>query len=47
MVYDEIAEKFNRDHTTVMYNINVVADEMKKNPKEKEIIEDIIKNLKT
>lgn len=46
MVYEEIAEKFGRDHTTVMYNINVVADEMKKNSKEKEIIEDIIKNLK-
>ena len=47
MVYEEIADKFGRDHTTVMYNINVVADEIKKNPKEKEIIEDIIKNLKS
>lgn len=45
LVYEDIAEKFNRDHTTVMHNINVVNEEMEKNPKEKELIENIIKNL--
>lgn len=47
MVYEDIAEKFNRDHTTVMHNINVISEEISKNPKEKEVIENIIKNLQS
>ncbi len=44
---DEIGAFFGKDHSTVHYSINKVKAMMETNPKEKETIEDIIKNLKT
>ena len=42
---ETIGAFFSKDHATVHYSINKVADMMKKNPREKETIEDIINNL--
>ncbi len=42
---ETIGAYFSKDHATVHYSINKVADMMKKNPHEKETIEDIINNL--
>lgn len=44
--YKSIGEKFGRDHTTVLYNCNRVEDFLKDKPYEKELVDDIIKNLK-
>ena len=43
---EEIGAFFGKDHSTVHYSVNKVKILMEKNPKEKETIEDIIKNLK-
>ena len=43
--YKAIGEKFGRDHTTVLYNYNRVNDFLKDKPYEKELVDDIIKNL--
>ena len=43
--YKAIGEKFGRDHTTVLYNYNRVEEFLKDKPYEKELVEDIIKNL--
>lgn len=43
--YQAIGEKFGRDHTTVLYNYNRVHSFLKDKPYEKELVEDIIKNL--
>ena len=43
--YKAIGEKFGRDHTTVLYNCNQVEKFLKDKPYEKELVEDIIKNL--
>ncbi|MBR4910866.1 MAG: chromosomal replication initiator protein DnaA [Clostridia bacterium] len=40
-----IGEKFGRDHTTVLYNCNRIEEFLKDKPYEKELVEDIIKNL--
>ncbi len=42
---EKIGEHFNKDHSTVHYSITKVEEMMAKIPKEKETIEDIIKNL--
>ena len=44
--YKTIGEKFGRDHTTVLYNYNRVTEFLKDKPYEKELVDDIIKNLK-
>lgn len=45
--YEEIGKEFsNRDHSTITYSLKQVESMMKKNPKQKEIIEDIIKNIR-
>ncbi|MBO4734596.1 MAG: chromosomal replication initiator protein DnaA [Clostridia bacterium] len=44
--YKAIGEKFGRDHTTVLYNCNRVEEFLRDKPYEKELVEDIIKNLK-
>lgn len=45
--YEEIGKEFsNRDHSTITYSLKQVESIMKKNPKQKEIIEDIIKNIR-
>lgn len=43
---EEIGAFFGKDHSTVHYSINKVKALMDTNPKERETIEDIIKNLK-
>ena len=43
--YKAIGEKFGRDHTTVLYNCSRVEEFLKDKPYEKELVEDIIKNL--
>ena len=44
--YKPIGEAFGKDHTTVLYAVKKVETFLKENPHEKEIIDDIIKNLK-
>ena len=44
--YKPIGEAFGKDHTTVLYAVKKVESFLKDNPHEKEIIDDIIKNLK-
>lgn len=44
--YKPIGEAFGKDHTTVLYAVKKVENFLKDNPHEKEIIDDIIKNLK-
>lgn len=45
--YEEIGKEFsNRDHSTITYSLKQVESMMKKDPKQKEIIEDIIKNIR-
>ncbi len=46
LAYKPIGEAFGKDHTTVLYAVKKVDMWLKENPHEKEIIEDIIKNLK-
>ncbi|MBR0466175.1 MAG: chromosomal replication initiator protein DnaA [Clostridia bacterium] len=43
--YKAIGESFGKDHTTVLYNVNRVEEFLKTRPYEKELIDDIIKNL--
>ncbi|MBR5923592.1 MAG: chromosomal replication initiator protein DnaA [Clostridia bacterium] len=43
--YKAIGEKFGRDHTTVLYNCNRVEEFLADKPNEKELVDDIIKNL--
>ncbi len=42
---EQIGSYFSKDHATVHYSINKVAELMQRNPHEKETIEDIINNL--
>ena len=44
--YQAIGEAFNKDHTTVLYNVRQIEEFLVDHPYEKEIIDDIIKNLK-
>ncbi len=43
----EIGKKFNRDHTTVLYTVEVIEDALKINDAERRLVEDIIKNVKS
>ena len=43
--YDDIGENFGKDHTTVLYNVKKIEEFLKDKPYEKELIDDIIKNL--
>ncbi len=43
--YKAIGESFGKDHTTVLYNVNRIESFLKDRPYEKELVEDIIKNL--
>lgn len=45
--YKAIGEAFGRDHTTVLYNVNRIENFLKDKPYEKELVDDIIKNLKS
>ncbi len=44
--YKQIGEKFNKDHSTVLYNVKTVSEYLAEKPYEKELVNDIIKNLK-
>ena len=44
--YKPIGEAFGKDHTTVLYAVKKMETLLKENQHEKEIIDDIIKNLK-
>lgn len=46
--YETIGQKFNgRDHSTVVYAIKSVKEEMERDSSFKSVVEDIIKNIKT
>ena len=45
--YQAIGESFGKDHSTVLYNVSKVEEFIKEKPYEKEIIDDIIRNLKS
>lgn len=45
--YKAIGESFGKDHTTVLYNVNKVEDFLKDKPYQRELVEDLIKNLKS
>lgn len=44
--YKPIGEAFGKDHTTVLYAVKKVETWLREDPHEKELIDDIIKNLK-
>jgi len=44
--YKAIGESFGKDHATVLYNVQKIEEHLKNNPFDKELVEDIIKNLK-
>ena len=45
--YKAIGQCFGKDHTTVLYNVNRIEKFLKDKPYERELVEDIIKNLKS
>lgn len=45
--YKAIGESFGKDHTTVLYNVNRIEEFLKDKPYQKELVDDIIKNLTT
>ena len=44
--FKAIGESFGKDHTTVLYNVGKINDFLKDKPYQKELVDDIIKNLK-
>lgn len=45
MSYKAIGECFGKDHTTVLYNVNQIEKFLRINPYEKELVDELIKNL--
>ena len=45
--YKAIGESFGKDHSTVLYNVDKIEKFLKDKPYEKELVDDIIKNLKS
>ncbi len=45
--YQAIGESFGKDHSTVLYNVSKVEEFIKEKPYEKEVIDEIIRNLKS
>lgn len=45
--YKAIGESFGKDHTTVLYNVNKIEEFLKDKPYQKELVDDLIKNLKS
>ena len=43
--YKAIGENFGKDHTTVLYNVNRIETFLRDKPYEKELVDDIIRNL--
>lgn len=46
MSYKAIGQSFGKDHTTVLHACNVIEKKLKQDPHEKDVIEEIIKNIK-
>lgn len=44
--YQAIGESFGKDHSTVLYNVRKVEEFLKERPYEKEVVDEIIRNLK-
>ena len=44
--YQSIGESFGKDHSTVLHNVRQAEKVLKENPYEKEIVDEIIRNLK-
>ena len=44
--YKAIGDSFNKDHTTVLHNVTKIEEHLKSNPFDKELVDNIIKNLK-
>ncbi len=44
--FKAIGESFGKDHTTVLYNVNKIEKFLQDKPYEKELVDDIIKNLR-
>lgn len=44
--YKAIGDSFNKDHTTVLHNVTKIEEHLKANPFDKELVDNIIKNLK-
>ena len=43
----QIGQEFGgRDHTTIVYTLNKIEEQIQKNPHDKGIIEDLIKNIR-
>ena len=47
MSYKAIGESFGKDHTTVLYNVNKIEDFLKDKPYQKELVDDLIANLRS
>lgn len=45
--FKAIGESFGKDHTTVLYNVRRIETFLKDKPYQKELVDDIIKNLKS
>lgn len=45
--YKQIGDAFGRDHTTVLYNVRQIENFLTDKPYEKEMVDDIINNLKS
>lgn len=45
--YKAIGESFGKDHTTVLYNVNKIEEFLKDKPYQKELVEDLINNLRS
>ncbi len=45
--FKAIGESFGKDHTTVLYNVNRIEEFLKDKPYQRELVEDIIKNLQS
>ena len=45
--FKAIGESFGKDHSTVLYNVDKIDKFLKDKPYEKELVDDIIKNLKS
>lgn len=44
--YKAIGDSFGKDHTTVLHNVQKIENHLKANPFDRELVENIIKNLK-
>lgn len=45
--FKQIGESFGKDHSTVLYNVNKIEDWLRDKPYQKELVEDLIKNIKS